>query len=55
MNEGTCAHCGGLVDEQGLAKLPEAEEPEAVDELPAEPPPDDAVEQLFTEALKARP
>lgn len=56
MTESTCAHCGGLVDEHGLTKLPAEEGPEAMemDEMPSEPPPDEAVEQLFTEALKER-
>lgn len=53
MTTSFCEHCGGKVNEHGLAPLDEDLEPDASEE-PAEPPPDDAVEKLFNKALLER-
>jgi hypothetical protein len=53
---GTCEHCGGKVNEHGLAPL-EEEQLESLDlaeQSDEQPPPDDAVERLFTKALAER-
>lgn len=50
MTASFCEHCGGKVNEHGLAPLEEDLDADALEES-TEPPPDDAVEKLFNKAL----